>query len=72
MARYQVRYHRAVLDSSSRVMYPAGAIVDSLDLIPAAQHDKLIVIDDGGEQVKKVVTVTIKPAAKKVDKDLEC
>jgi hypothetical protein len=53
-------------------MYPAGAIVDSLDLIPAAQHDKLIVIDDGGEQVKKVVTVTIKPAAKKVDKDLEC
>lgn len=46
MPRVQVRYHRAILDSSGRVKHPSGAIIDSIDDVDPAQHDKLIVLED--------------------------
>lgn len=70
MARFQVRYHRAILDSSNRVMYPAGTIVDRLDLIPPAQHDKMIVIEDAVPLV--TATVKITPAKRGKEADEEC
>ena len=46
MPRYQVRYHRAILDSGGRLMFPSGTIVDSLEQIPPAQHDRMLLLPE--------------------------
>ena len=70
MERWRVRYHRAILGNNREVLFPPGAILDDISKVDPAQHDKLIVFDDGVPLVK--ATVTVKPAAKNKDKDEEC
>lgn len=47
--RYKVRYHRAILDSDQRVLYPSGTILERLDMIPAGQQDRVLVYEEDGE-----------------------
>jgi len=56
MLRYRVRYHRAILDERGRVMFPSGAVIDDISLIPAGQVDRILVFDDARPE-----TVSLNP-----------
>jgi hypothetical protein len=72
MPRFQVRYHRSILDSGGRVLYPSGAIIDRLDMIPPGQEDRVLVIPDGVPQVGATVTIRPAPDEDDEDEDEEC
>jgi len=46
MPRYLVRYHRAILGGDGRVLFPSGAILDSLDGVPPSMLSRLVLIED--------------------------
>lgn len=60
MTRVQVKYHRAILDSDRRILFPAGAIID-LDQVPPGQHDRVFIVPEAPEAVVKAAE---KPAEK--------
>lgn len=62
MARYLVRYHRAILDTAGRVLFPGGSILTSMDRVPAEQHDRIVVLEDEAP-AKPAAPEKVAPAA---------
>jgi len=51
-------------------MFPSGTIIDSLDMVDAGQHDKLIVISDTAKVVENQKVVMDEDEADE-DEDLD-
>lgn len=55
--RVQVKYHRSILDSQKRVKYPSGTILESMDLVPPGQEDRVFILPDAPGVVTKAASL---------------